>query len=1079
MSSFRQTRARTRANGASSAGSHSLSTNQGAYHDPPTADLPGLYPVHDGSYGVNTHMNIDAPRSGRKGKKSGGSINEEEDDEHFSRRMSGREGSRFGMDMNLKKVAERGRKEAEKYTEDDDGPDGSGQEEVEPDPVQPQTQNSDSQLKKEQFESIDQREARAVSDRPRALNDDDERGIDDEYDKLDYQMNVRIPSYKAKFRDDRNVIEKPPYRTVQYSSPDPHALINNRQPFATPLTQTSTFYGVPIGLGSSLASTAYRPISSRSFNAEGQLYADAALKNPQSKPRSQPTPQLNRNPVVGQQERHNPKPVDTNTNDINNPNPDTDDADANDGTNNANSNSNLDPDPEPNAIPNPTHPTSTSAQFGFNQKPTYRNGNSTVIPEGLTADEWREVNETIDGLRPSPRETSDKPPAPIPSLNHLTLEEIEAAKDLVSDMGHNPVEVLRIEAALNEAAKNPAPPRAPENPIINLFGDTPRETPVVPENTAERENGADVVDFEYDNTNLTEMNQFIKDHHRVELDDADDEDDEDDEDHEDHEEDHDSVFDTIPQPIKMSTFSRNYRGRRRLPKKLASGNYWWNTAVLFLLILGSVWGTLTAFSGGLPTPQLPRVNIVPSINLPGLHDVADRVCRVIPCNISIPPRNWRREKGLNNENLTDAQSKLVKQLTPKIPPQVFVETDKNGKAKITQDFWHALRYLIKEDDIMLTLENAKNDAPEISDAHWLAIKSRLERNGFGSGVEHAMNGSEITRFWDNWVNQNQKSLKKAIGGITIPRDEFMALLKSEVQSFQEEIRKELVAQDARVQELADTLNKLERPKTKDNDSRLTRQEVKAISDAAVRKAIENAKLDALATGRIRGHANDMFLNQVNFFGIGSGAVVDPNYTSKPWKPAKDHFKFRSKNWYYRDGYVNLPPTAALSPWTEEGECYCSGRTVKGEPQIMNSIHVLTSREIIPQHLVVEHILPGSTLDPESMPKDIEVWAYIEEVALREEVRAFSESHFPAKEKETDLNEGYVKIGQFVYENKNYGDGIQIFKLSDELAKMGAWTEFIVVRAVSNYGSDHTCFYRLRMYGDVVENARWEEWERKA
>ncbi|OTA56042.1 hypothetical protein K449DRAFT_167507 [Hypoxylon sp. EC38] len=1087
MSSWRQTR-RSRATGARGTGSHDSSPSEGAHPDPPAADLPGLYPVHDGSYGVNSHMNIDPPRSRTKGKKSGsGVVNEEEEDARFSKRMRGRKTKRYGMEADLKKVVDRSREEAGKYTGGDGGSDGYEQEDDEPDPVQPmgqprafqpKTRNSDSQPKEEQSESEDQWEPEAPSDRPRAPNDDDESAIGDEFDKLDYQMDVRIPSYGPKFRDDRDIIEKPPYRTIQYSSPDPHALINNRQPSATPLAQTSTFYGMPIGMGSMLASTAYRPISSRSFNAESQLYADANLTTPQSRARSKPAPQPSQNPVIGQQRTHDTNPAGTNNNGTNNPNPNTNNPNINKSNNNANSKPNPGPDsdlipdpnpnpapnPEPNANPNPPLPTDTNPRFGFNQKPTYGNRFSTVIPEGMTADEWSEMNDVVgDMIRKQQEETSDEPLPPIASLSHLTREEIEEGKALILDMGQNKRRVLMIEEALNEAAKNPAPSYVTDKSTINLFGNTPRETPVVPENSIHRENGFNT-DFEYNTPN-----QFTQNNGRPDLDDADDEDEEDD----------DSEFDTLPRPTKKSISNRNPRGRLS-QKNLGSGSYWWNTTVLFLVILSTVWGALTLFDSGIPRPQLPSVNVVPSLHIPSLHDVADRVCKIIPCNRPTLPTGWRSENSSAGEKIGDTQSKLVERITPKIPEKVFVETDKNGKPTITQDFWHALRYLIKEDDIILTLETTKKNAPEISDAHWLAIKSRLERNGLGPGAKYAMNDSECTRFWNNWVKQNQKSLEKMIGGITIPRDEFISLLKSEVQSSQNEIRKELAVQDARVKELADALEKLERSNSKINDSRLTRQEVKAISDAAVKRAIENAKLDALATGRIRGHANDMFLNQVNFFGIGSGAVIDTDYTSNPWKPAKDHFKFRSKNWYNRDGYVNLPPTAALSPWFEEGECYCSGQIVKGKAQIMNSIHVMTSRDIVPQHLVVEHILPGSTLDPESMPRDIEVWAYIEEVSLRDEARAFSESNFPATEKEMEpLNEGFVKIGHFVYENKNYGDGIQIFKMSDELSKMGAMTNRIVVRAVSNYGSDHTCFYRLRMYGDVIEVPRWEEWELKA
>ena len=49
------------------------------------------------------------------------------------------------------------------------------------------------------------------------------------------------------------------------------------------------------------------------------------------------------------------------------------------------------------------------------------------------------------------------------------------------------------------------------------------------------------------------------------------------------------------------------------------------------------------------------------------------------------------------------------------------------------------------------------------------------------------------------------------------------------------------------------------------------------------------------------------------------------------------------------------------------------------------------------------------------------------------------------------------------------DGKYLYRFSEELEIMKAATENIVVRAVSNYGAEkHTCFYRLRLYGEKVE-----------
>ncbi|KAG4221905.1 hypothetical protein PC116_g29619 [Phytophthora cactorum] len=46
-------------------------------------------------------------------------------------------------------------------------------------------------------------------------------------------------------------------------------------------------------------------------------------------------------------------------------------------------------------------------------------------------------------------------------------------------------------------------------------------------------------------------------------------------------------------------------------------------------------------------------------------------------------------------------------------------------------------------------------------------------------------------------------------------------------------------------------------------------------------------------------------------------------------------------------------------------------------------------------------------------------------------------------------------------------------MSSELTRMRAATSHVIVKAVTNYGADHTCFYRLKLYGEVVDTRPWE------
>ncbi|KAI1327169.1 hypothetical protein F5Y16DRAFT_372855 [Xylariaceae sp. FL0255] len=426
--------------------------------------------------------------------------------------------------------------------------------------------------------------------------------------------------------------------------------------------------------------------------------------------------------------------------------------------------------------------------------------------------------------------------------------------------------------------------------------------------------------------------------------------------------------------------------------------------------------------------------------------------------------------------------KLAKEMRKDMPDSIWVHKGKNGKLQISQDFWHALRDLIKEDDMILILENAKSESPKISNEHWKAVKARIEKSGLLSSGKESTSGSGLSEKavedivesgpWGEWLKQNEKALKTAVKGVALTKDEFLELFNQETSVHQREIQQELASMRDQMKQLSKLI-----PDLKNNigaTSGMSKHEVKALVDDLVLKAVNSAKLGAVANGRIQGHEADILANHVNFFGIGSGAVIDPTHSSPTWQPPKPRFK--SKAWIEKDGYKPQPRISALSPWVEEGECFCAGPDRKGYGQGTNNISVLISRNIIPSHLVVEHILPGATLDAGAMPKDIELWAYIEEKNLRQQVEAFSKKEFSETPKETLLNEGYVKIGQWRFDNSPIGPQVhgnrrtEVFPVKDELTRMNATTNHVVVRALNNYGADHTCFYRLGLYGEVVERS---------
>ncbi|KAI4858904.1 hypothetical protein F4820DRAFT_441399 [Hypoxylon rubiginosum] len=535
-----------------------------------------------------------------------------------------------------------------------------------------------------------------------------------------------------------------------------------------------------------------------------------------------------------------------------------------------------------------------------------------------------------------------------------------------------------------------------------------------------------------------------------------------------------------------------------VPVRRQSGSSsWWSKAIVFFAILALAWGLLSALSG---QGQSDVDDIFPQegVHWPSWSGITGSLGRVVPSRMpklwpdassrspSDKPSAKPSSKGFDtvkpdNMKTDSALGELIEDISKRVPSEVFVDRGKNGRIRISEDFWHALRALIKNDDVILTLKNARI-APEISEDHWRAVKARIEHDSSllpASSEDGAPGGAS----WDSWVKQNRDKVKDWLGnekpkdktGLAISREEFLKVFREEIHSYQRDIRKEFATRDSQIQKIRDTVERLR--ETAKSSGAMTEKQIRAICDQIVSRAIQKTKLDALAEGRIKGGARQMFDNQVNFFTVFSGAIIDPHASSKAWRPTKSLYPYGSKEWFMRDGYRPQAQNSVLTPWFEEGECFCTGPSTKGVVVDTNTISVLISRPLVPQHLVVEHVTPASSLDPGSRPKDIEVWMYVEELTLRKEVEAFSLKHIPPTPEEKEkklkkLNEAFVKVGHFTYEDLTHGDGTQIFKLSDELSTMGAWSQNFVVRAISNYGADHTCFYRLKMYGDIVEGRRW-------
>ncbi|TDZ33198.1 hypothetical protein C8035_v011502 [Colletotrichum spinosum] len=462
-------------------------------------------------------------------------------------------------------------------------------------------------------------------------------------------------------------------------------------------------------------------------------------------------------------------------------------------------------------------------------------------------------------------------------------------------------------------------------------------------------------------------------------------------------------------------------------------------------------------------------------------------------------------KLTKSSNLHDGSLSKLEGIVPKV---VHLKLDKNGRPIIAQEFWHALRDLMKGDREILTIDRGRNGYYHISDEHWRATKDRLSQDpvyqkaasppqpGTSPADVENIFESKLAKTWEKWLKNNDKRVakilepafgtsipdkiekglaqkleqyvknlykdKKGTKDVVVTRDEFIRHLKAEFATHRNEIKAEaLELQKKLEQQVQDAVQKAP-------EAGIARTELMQIIDERVRDAVANAGLEALAQGKITVNWQSQLRKEVNFLSRGRGTIIDAKHMSPVYKPLIKG-KVSSPEWLdsTRRSPDVFPPARTLIPWDDEGDCWCGKESVSSKDGRPLGVFVgyLISNEIVPRYIVIEHILPTATLNPEAMPKDMDVWAYFTDLDVRNRVEDFSASHFPSEINNSWLEDGWVKIAQFEYQATEGMDGAHVHQFSPELGNIGAATDQIIVRAVSNHGSDHTCIYRVRLYGD--------------
>ncbi|OIW28325.1 hypothetical protein CONLIGDRAFT_373108 [Coniochaeta ligniaria NRRL 30616] len=453
------------------------------------------------------------------------------------------------------------------------------------------------------------------------------------------------------------------------------------------------------------------------------------------------------------------------------------------------------------------------------------------------------------------------------------------------------------------------------------------------------------------------------------------------------------------------------------------------------------------------------------------------------------------------------QSDELRQSTQKLegilPRVVSVKQDKKtSKLVIGQDFWHALKDLMHAEKSILTLQAGKDGKENISDEHWVAVLKRLKAEGvlLNKDVDGVVQGA-VSSSWENWLKNNRGKVDKVLGGssgqplspdaekkmlvnvdklireklsgkglrdIVVTREEFIREVEKSISAHKREADAELAHVRDGLKDMIETAKK-----AAEKSGGMSRQEVITLTNDIVRKALSNARLEGTAKGNINNNFEVELSRRINYFGLGNGASIEKALTSPSYDdPLRRKFRFGSPEW--AKALVSSPrfvqeEAAALTTWEEAGHCWCAGNKFEDSETHPADINIRLAHSIVPENVVMEHIDPDATLDPKAMPKDVEVWALVDEDTRRKRASDLMFAQWPDTPKTHPLiARGFLKIGQFTYEHDRTTKGVQVYKMSDELARLGVATDLVLIRAVSNYGADHTCFYRVRLYGTEQE-----------
>lgn len=193
----------------------------------------------------------------------------------------------------------------------------------------------------------------------------------------------------------------------------------------------------------------------------------------------------------------------------------------------------------------------------------------------------------------------------------------------------------------------------------------------------------------------------------------------------------------------------------------------------------------------------------------------------------------------------------------------------------------------------------------------------------------------------------------------------------------------------------------------------------------------------------------------NFFNMEVGATIDPRLTSITRAPINLLYSVLaplSGKWF-PGPMVNQADTA-LRPWTETGQSWCAASSDLGQGQLQ--LGIALPYIVRPLAVTLEHQLEHLSFDPTNSARHVELWVESHEDSTGANV---NNDCGPTPE---GMDEFWFCVAKMEFSRFNGEEKSQRIEFRNE----HVFTNHFAFRVMDNWGSDHTCLYRVQMHGEM-------------